>query len=549
MITENVSTLQIHKLTQEQYESALENGELNDNSIYLTPTIIKDYAFKSDLETKADLVDGKIPLEQLPDNIGESGGLTEVKWNDIKEKPETFLPTEHNHNDLYYNKSEIDSKNFLTSANLTDYAKTSDLSLKADLENGIIPSSQIPEEYITKSELDNEQFAKQATFGNYYTKTEINDYLDDYLKSIPDEYITESELAAEKFLKENSLDNFYNKENIDNKISTLEAADSTMQKSIETLSQTIEGAQTKSNLVQEITTTSNDSQYPSAQAVRNKLEQKQDKLTFDDQPLLNSTNPVTSEGIKTALDKIQAAINGKYESHVFDTYEILYKTLTGKNLDGTDLNLSAEEILDRISFLESLNDGDVFLIKELEVPDYWWEKQPSIALLSEYYEKDIIVDGYGAARILETTKVELDDYALKTDLDDYAKMDEISSKLVSQDEKNAWNNKSDFSGNYNDLDNKPSLSAVATSGNYNDLTGTPALATVATSGSYNDLSNKPTIPTIPSSLPADGGNADTVDNKHASDFAQVDTSTWGNYKFRIASEGDTGMAGYITFIV
>lgn len=34
------------------------------------------------------------------------------------------------------------------------------------------------------------------------------------------------------------------------------------------------------------------------------------------------------------------------------------------------------------------------------------------------------------------------------------------------------------------------------------------------SGSYNDLTNKPTIPTIPSSLPANGGNADTVDNFH-----------------------------------
>lgn len=37
--------------------------------------------------------------------------------------------------------------------------------------------------------------------------------------------------------------------------------------------------------------------------------------------------------------------------------------------------------------------------------------------------------------------------------------------------------------------------------------------------SYNDLSNKPTIPTIPASLPANGGNADTVDGKHASAFA------------------------------
>lgn len=45
------------------------------------------------------------------------------------------------------------------------------------------------------------------------------------------------------------------------------------------------------------------------------------------------------------------------------------------------------------------------------------------------------------------------------------------------------------------------------------------LATVATTGKYADLDGKPTIPTIPSSLPANGGNADTVDNKHASDFA------------------------------
>ncbi len=59
------------------------------------------------------------------------------------------------------------------------------------------------------------------------------------------------------------------------------------------------------------------------------------------------------------------------------------------------------------------------------------------------------------------------------------------------------------------------------------------LSTVATSGSYNDLANKPTIPTVPSSLPANGGNADTVDGYH----------------IRTASSGDTGQAGYITFIV
>ncbi len=52
--------------------------------------------------------------------------------------------------------------------------------------------------------------------------------------------------------------------------------------------------------------------------------------------------------------------------------------------------------------------------------------------------------------------------------------------------------------------------------------------------SYNELSNKPTIPTIPSSLPANGGNADTVDGYH------IRTTTDVN---------DAGKKGYITFIV
>ena len=82
--------------------------------------------------------------------------------------------------------------------------------------------------------------------------------------------------------------------------------------------------------------------------------------------------------------------------------------------------------------------------------------------------------------------------------------------------------------NWENIVGKPTFATVATSGSYNDLSDKPTiptaythptshpasmitgLSTVATSGSYNDLSNKPTIPTIPSSLPANGGNADTV---------------------------------------
>ena len=53
-----------------------------------------------------------------------------------------------------------------------------------------------------------------------------------------------------------------------------------------------------------------------------------------------------------------------------------------------------------------------------------------------------------------------------------------------------------FSGNYNDLINKPTGGGGSVS--WEDITGKPSFATVATSGSYNDLTNKPTAPTFDS---------------------------------------------------
>ena len=120
-----------------------------------------------------------------------------------------------------------------------------------------------------------------------------------------------------------------------------------------------------------------------------------------------------------------------------------------------------------------------------------------------------------------------------------------ASEITSNDITN-WNNKSDFSGDYNDLTNKPvipdvsnyvtkdtnelenytltnDLSSVATSndyddldnkpslfsGDYNDLTNKPTLF----SGNYNDLTNKPNIPSKTSDLTNDNNFIDnTVNN-------------------------------------
>lgn len=53
MITENLSTLKIHRLTQAQYDSKVADGTIVENELYLTPDKEIDlsiYATKDELE-------------------------------------------------------------------------------------------------------------------------------------------------------------------------------------------------------------------------------------------------------------------------------------------------------------------------------------------------------------------------------------------------------------------------------------------------------------------------------------------------------------------
>lgn len=120
----------------------------------------------------------------------------------------------------------------------------------------------------------------------------------------------------------------------------------------------------------------------------------------------------------------------------------------------------------------------------------------------------------------------LDDYALKTDIPEnvsdltndagyttqtwvenqgYSKFSGNYNDLTNKPDLSVYELKSEaFSGDYDDLTNKPTIptatsqltndSGFITGVTWNDVTGKPTFATVATSGSYNDLSDKPTIP-------------------------------------------------------
>lgn len=99
LITENLSTLKIHKLTQEQYDRALASGNIDPNALYLTPDEgidLSAYATVEQLNNKAD--------------------------------------SSHNHDNVYYTESEIDSKVFEINTSISNLINTYETKVDAELK-------------------------------------------------------------------------------------------------------------------------------------------------------------------------------------------------------------------------------------------------------------------------------------------------------------------------------------------------------------------------------------------------------------------------------
>lgn len=135
----------------------------------------------------------------------------------------------------------------------------------------------------------------------------------------------------------------------------------------------------------------------------------QSSLDIKNSLIKDETNPVSSGAVYSAIQDTRTyaenLANGRCKTYVFDDKATLQAWI---------------ETLDTET-LEELNSGDVFLLRSVGEPDYWWEPVGEVALLAAYSDEDIVVDGKGVARILETTKVDfsiLNDYAHKqNDLD------------------------------------------------------------------------------------------------------------------------------------
>lgn len=123
-------------------------------------------------------------------------------------------------------------------------------------------------------------------------------------------------------------------------------------------------------------------------------------ITLDDDEQ-TSTNfsiyngEVSDAQLNSIVSNITADLQLRSRSYSFDTTNEMSNWIQ---------SLSTEQ-------LNSLHLGDVFLIRDIGVPDYWWDPaSTNIATISEYMDKDIVIEGKGACRILETSKLNLSGY-------------------------------------------------------------------------------------------------------------------------------------------
>lgn len=102
MITENLFTLKIHKLTQEQYERELNAGRIDENAIYLTPDEETDLSEYATQEYVDEALAGKQP-------VGDYALKSEIPTDYLTEVPSEYVT-----------ETELNAKGYLTSYTETD---------------------------------------------------------------------------------------------------------------------------------------------------------------------------------------------------------------------------------------------------------------------------------------------------------------------------------------------------------------------------------------------------------------------------------------------
>ena len=155
------------------------------------------------------------------------------------------------------------------------------------------------------------------------------------------------------------------------------------------------------------------------------------------------------------------------------------------------------------------------------------ENPPTIPSLDGYATQTYVKNEIANAQLGSGQEIDLSGYATKDDLNNKADKTELHSHnnkevldSITRAKINSWDNKSEFSGDYNDLSNPPTipivdsvLSSTSTNAIQNKVVknALDGKANSSHTHSYKDLSDKPTIPVVDSTLSSTSTNA--IQNK------------------------------------
>lgn len=244
-----------------------------------------------------------------------------------------------------------------------------------------------------------------------------------------------------------------------------------------------------------------DMDKPVSTAVQTELDKKQNNLTFDSTPTADSSNPVTSTGIKAAIDAAKSEVIGQIPdvdnfitNTVSDLVNYYTKTQIDSQIDTLEGQISAIPKF-AIQVVESLPDSDIsattiYLLKTSETE--------TGNLYTEYIYVNSVWESLG------TQKLDLSDYVTTTALNEA-----IANFLVESDVQELIDTALEA------YTKTSELAAIATSGNLADAAqdATHRVVTDTEKATWNAKQNALTFdeaPTASSANPVKSGGVKTA---------------------------------------
>ena len=191
--------------------------------------------------------------------------------------------------------------------------------------------------------------------------------------------------------------------------------------------------------------------------IANGLSNKQDKLTFDSEPISGSINPVTSDGIYQAIQdegmRVEQLVNGKVDESTF--------------------NAAIKNIVDNYDTSEDVNQKLTSYATKTEISDMATKTE-----LSDYVKSETLSD--------YATKQELGTYATKEELAGYVTEDELGI-YVTQDDLTNYTTDEELSQAISGLATKEELNSKQNTLQFDATPMEGSQNPVTSGGIYNSL--------------------------------------------------------------